>query len=151
MEYLLENPPARYNMNERVEELRCAMGIEYTVIGRHIRAARKQKKLTQEDVAEAISMSTAHFGKVERGNRPINLHRLSQLSLLFDVPLETLVEGAVIADDGATISERMLADDSDFLDKLASIAKGCSDEALRLMLRLCAAVADEDKVKPSKS
>lgn len=56
------------------------MAIEYTVIGRHIRAARKQKHLTQEDVADMIDMSPAHFGKVERGERPVNLQRLSQIS-----------------------------------------------------------------------
>ena len=56
------------------------MSIEYKVIGRHIRTARKRKNMTQEDVAAAIEMSPAHFGKVERGDRPVNLQRLSQLS-----------------------------------------------------------------------
>lgn len=67
------------------------MAIEYTVIGRHIRAAQKQKRLTQEDVADMIDMSPAHFGKVERGERPVNLQRLSQLSQALDVPLEKLI------------------------------------------------------------
>ena len=39
------------------------MGIEYKVIGRHIRAARKRMHMTQEDVAAAIEMSPAHFGR----------------------------------------------------------------------------------------
>ena len=50
------------------EGARCAMAIEYKVIGRHIRAARKQKKMTQEAVAEALGVSLNHFGKVERGD-----------------------------------------------------------------------------------
>lgn len=81
------------------------MSIEYKVIGRHIRTARKRKNMTQEDVAAAIEMSPAHFGKVERGDRPVNLQRLSQLSQVLDVPLEKLVEGAAIADDGSTVSK----------------------------------------------
>lgn len=56
------------------------MSIEYKVIGRNIRSARKAKKMTQEAVAEAIDMSPQHFGKVERGDRTINLQRLGQLS-----------------------------------------------------------------------
>ena len=40
-----------------VSEWRCAMSIEYKVIGRNIRAARKAKMMTQEAVAEAIDMS----------------------------------------------------------------------------------------------
>lgn len=84
------------------------MSIEYKVIGRHIRTARKRKNMTQEDVAAAIEMSPAHFGKVERGDRPVNLQRLSQLSQVLDVLLEKLVEGAAIADDGSTVPKLVL-------------------------------------------
>lgn len=126
-------------------ETRCAMAIEYTVIGRHIRAARKRKHLTQEDVADMIDMSPAHFGKVERGERPVNLQRLSQISHVLDIPLEKLVEGASVADDGCAVRFEADGDDTDFLESIESISKGCSPQALRLMLRLCAAVAEEDK------
>lgn len=126
------------------------MAIEYKVIGRHIRAARKQKGLTQEDVADMIGMSPNHFGKVERGDRPINLQRLSQLSQVLEVPLEKLVEGAAVADDDGVVPPAELSDGSDFLDSMENLAKGCSDDALRVMLRLCAVVADEDKTKPSR-
>ena len=121
------------------------MAIEYTVIGRHIRAARKQKHLTQEDVADMIDMSPAHFGKVERGERPVNLQRLSQISHVLDIPLEKLVVGASVADDGCAVRFEADGDDTDFLESIESISKGCSPQALRLMLRLCAAVAEEDK------
>ena len=126
-------------------ETRCAMAIEYTVIGWHIRAARKRKHLTQEDVADMIDMSPAHFGKVERGERPVNLQRLSQISHVLDIPLEKLVEGASVADDGCAVRFEADGDDTDFLESIESISKGCSPQALRLMLRLCAAVAEEDK------
>lgn len=72
------------------------MFLEYKVIGRHIRDARKQKNMTQEQVAKAIDISLQHYGKVERGDRHINLTRLAELSILLDVPIEKLVEGAVI-------------------------------------------------------
>ena len=121
------------------------MAIEYTVIGRHIRAARKRKHLTQEDVADMIDMSPAHFGKVERGERPVNLQRLSQIGHVLDIPLEKLVEGASVSDDGCAVRFEADGDDTDFLESIESISKGCSPQALRLMLRLCAAVAEEDK------
>lgn len=121
------------------------MPIEYKVIGRHIRAARKQKQMTQEAVAEAIDMSSAHYGKVERGERPINLHRLSQLCILLETPLESLVEGAALSDNGIIISSENPSNRTEFLGEIKSITKGCSKEALRMMLRLCALVAEEDK------
>lgn len=94
------------------------MSIEYKVIGRHIRTARKRKNMTQEDVAAAIEMSPAHFGKVERGDRPVNLQRLSQLSQVLDVPLEKLVEGAAIADDSSTVSKTGFTGNTDFIDSI---------------------------------
>lgn len=120
------------------------MPIEYKVIGRHIRDARKQKRMTQEAVAEAIEMSGAHYGKVERGERPINLSRLSQLSVLLDTPLEALVEGSVVT-DGSNDTMLNSSGPSEFLEAMCDISKGCSSKATRLMLRLCAAVAEEDK------
>ncbi len=121
------------------------MAIAYKMIGRHICAARKQKKMTQEAVAEALGVSLNHFGKVECGDRPINLQRLSQLSLLLEIPLETLAEGSVIADDGLIVQNANTAEASDFLNSMESLTKGCSEGALRLMLRLCADISDEDK------
>ena len=116
--------------------------VEYKVIGRHIRSIRKQKHMTQEEMAEVLEMSPAHFGKVERGDRTINLSRLAQLCRLCQVPLETLVEGAVVLDADSVPAP---ASDKEFLSTMESIAKGCSEEATRLMLRLCATIADEDK------
>ncbi len=125
------------------------MPIEYKVIGRHIRAARNRLKMTQEDVAEAINMSSAHFGKVERGERPINLNRLSQLATLLQAPLETLVEGSAINEDGSTITLPENVASESFSSAMADIAKGCSEPSLRLMLRLCADVAEADKTSRS--
>lgn len=121
---------------------RICGNVEYKVIGRHIRFLRKQKQMTQEEMAEIIDMSPAHFGKMERGDRPINLFRLAQICRLCQVPLEALVEGAVLLEtDTLTAS----SNDANFLNAMEIIAKGCSEEATRLMLRLCADIADEDK------
>ncbi len=117
------------------------MAIAYKVIGRHICVARKQKKMTQEAMAETLGVSLNHFGKVECGDRPINLQRLSQLSLLLEIPLETLVEGSVIADDGIAVQNANTAEAFDFLDSMELLTKGCSEGALRL----CADISDEDK------
>lgn len=121
------------------------MSIEYKVIGRNIRAARDAKKMTQEAVAEAIDMSLQHFGKMERGNRKINLQRLGQLSILLDVPLESLVSGCVVADGDAPATAGHMAGNEDFLKGIEALSKGCSEKALRLMLRICRDIADEDK------
>ena len=64
---------------------------------------------------------------------------------MLEIPLETLVEGSVIADDGIVVQNTNTADASDFLDSIESLTQGCSEGALRLMLRLGADISDEDK------
>ena len=124
------------------------MSIEYKVIGRNIRAARKAKKMTQEAVAEAIDMSLQHFGKVERGDRKINLQRLGQLSVLLDVPLESFVTGCVVDDHEPVLSGRLQHSEA-FMEGMENLTKGCSEKALRLMLRICKDIAEEDKTGDS--
>ncbi len=121
------------------------MFLEYKVIGRHIRDARKQRNMTQEQVAEAIDISLQHYGKVERGDRHINLTRLAELSVLLNVPIEKLVEGSVIQAESAFSVMDGSSEDSNFMEAMQQISKGCSAPALRLMIRLCSSVADEDK------
>ena len=125
------------------------MFLEYKVIGRNIRDARKQKNMTQEQVAEAIDISLQHYGKVERGDRHINLPRLAELSVLLNVPIEKLVEGSVLRTDAEFPQFQTATGNSDFLQAIQQLSKGCSESALRLMLRLCFSVADEDKTKDS--
>ena len=59
------------------------MPISYKVIGRHIRDARKSAGLTQEAAANQLGLSPEHYGKVERGERTVNLERMVQISHLY--------------------------------------------------------------------
>ena len=119
------------------------MPISYKVIGGNIRKARQQAQLTQEGLAEKMSISIAHMGKIERGERQINLERLSQICELLGVSLEAMVEGALLSE--GTLRREPLTDRTGFIAALDELARGCSDKSLRLMLRLCQDVSQEDK------
>ena len=69
------------------------MPISYKVIGRHIRDARKSAGLTQEAAANQLGLSPEHYGKVERGERTVNLERLVQISHLYGTTVCALLEG----------------------------------------------------------
>lgn len=116
------------------------MSISYKIIGRHIRDARRASNMTQEVLAEKLEMSSAHLGKIERGERAVNMERLSQICLLLDVSLEALIAGALI---GAT--SKMPETDDGFLAAMDELSRGCSDKSRRLMLHLCRAVAENEK------
>lgn len=117
-----------------------AMGISYKVIGRHIHDARKSQKLTQEAMAEMLKMSVAHYGRLERGERLINLERLSQISCILHVPLTQLVAGCI--PDSSIISEN--TPESIFLWEMEKYAHSCSQAMLDRMCRVCAALAIEE-------
>lgn len=117
------------------------MAVSYKIIGRHIRAARKASNLTQEQVAEALKFSVAHYGRLERGEREINMDRLAQLSVLLNTPIERLVEGCV-PDAPTIISETLQG--NPFLSQMAYYAQFCQEETLQRMLKVCGVLADED-------
>lgn len=69
--------------------------INYLTLGKHIKAARKARHITQEMLAEKMDVSVGHVGKIERGDRLINLERLAQICLILQVPIEDMIAGCV--------------------------------------------------------
>ncbi len=49
------------------------MRIDYAAMGRRIRARRRERKLTQEKLAERMGISASFLGHVERGSRVMSL------------------------------------------------------------------------------
>lgn len=43
------------------------MELDYRIIGSRIQARRKQKKITQEKMAEALNLSVGFISQIERG------------------------------------------------------------------------------------
>ncbi len=56
-----------------------------------IRLLRQVKGLTQEEVADKLNLSVNGYGKIERGNCDINLHRLEQIAEVFGVEIVDLL------------------------------------------------------------
>lgn len=120
------------------------MAVSYIVIGRHIKAARKACKFTQEDMADQLKMSVAHYGRLERGERFANLERLSQISIILKVPIERLVEGCVQESEEAGMDN---PSEDIFLKTMTQYAQNCSEENLNRMLRICEVLAVEELEK----
>lgn len=52
------------------------MGIDYIALGKNIKYYRKQKKLTQEQLAEQVNLSLGFISQVERGVTSMSLDTL---------------------------------------------------------------------------
>ena len=60
-------------------------------IGKNIRTFRHQHGWSQEDVANRLGISIPAFSKIETGITDINLSRLEQISILFDMTVVQLL------------------------------------------------------------
>ncbi len=56
------------------------MSPDYNVIGRRIKNARLEQKITQEELADRIDVSVAFMSRIERGASKVNLNRLTQIA-----------------------------------------------------------------------
>lgn len=66
-----------------------------------LRQIRQNKGLSQENMADALGISTTAYGDLERGKTEITLMRLDAIATIFQVPLENLLG----FEQGPTIDE----------------------------------------------
>ena len=64
---------------------------DYISLGERIRKARKQRHMTQEQLAEACDLSTAHIGHIERGTRALSIESLITISQVLNVSTDYLL------------------------------------------------------------
>jgi len=115
------------------------MLVSYRVIGRNIREARKNKGLTQANVAEQIGLSLLHYGRLERGDRRAALEQIAAIAYVLDVSVASLLEGCV-----ETLNEES-ADRKTIGTEIDSIAAGCKTQTCETMVEICRILARMDK------
>ena len=75
------------------------MAIDYASIGLRIKHARNKKKMTQEQLADALGTSREHLSRAEAGERGVSLELLIAISNTLNAPISELLA------DNLTISE----------------------------------------------
>lgn len=66
-------------------------GFDYAALGKRIRKTRKEKHLTQEQLAELCNLSTAHIGHIERGTRALSIESLITVANVLNVSTDYLL------------------------------------------------------------
>ncbi len=108
------------------------MAIDYSVIGERLKLARKEKHLTQEQLAEKIDVSIAFLSRIERGSSQINLKRLSQICEILDVTEGDILNG---------VSNKS----TKYLDfEFANLLKSCSSEKQKLIYDVAKVIANKN-------
>jgi len=67
----------------------------YTQIGVAIRALRRSRGLSQQQLADALGILRSSLTEIENGHRRLHIHELLQLTELFEVPVQALLNGVV--------------------------------------------------------
>lgn len=67
------------------------MALDFASIGLRIRHARTNKKLTQDQLAEAVGISRKHVSLIESGDRGVSLELLINISNELRVPISELL------------------------------------------------------------
>ena len=65
--------------------------LNYKALGQRIRTARQKRSMTQDKLAEACGLSTAHIGHIERGTRIPSLDTLFLIACELDVSTDYLL------------------------------------------------------------
>lgn len=65
--------------------------MEESIWGRRIRAFRKLKGFTQEELASKLGISVSVLGEIERGNRAPSEQLIEQISVVLKVKKEDLL------------------------------------------------------------
>lgn len=71
------------------------MNINYKMIGERIKTKRKEANLTQEQLAEKLSVTVGYVSQIERGITKPNLEMLSEICMLLNCPLAYLINGVI--------------------------------------------------------
>lgn len=69
------------------------MNVDYVLIGSRIKLKRKEKRMTQEMLAEALDVSVGYVSQVERGVTKISLDLLAEISGILECDIVFFVSG----------------------------------------------------------
>jgi transcriptional regulator with XRE-family HTH domain len=75
------------NLNVR---MMCMKELNYKKIGERLRKLRKYMGLTQEQVAEILSVGRDAIIRIEKGDRKIDLQELMNFSKLYNISMDEL-------------------------------------------------------------
>ena len=77
--------------------------MDFELLGKRIKSERIKLHLTQEKLAEAVDISTAYLGQIERGERNVTLDKLIPIANRLGVTIDFLLSDYINSPDDASI------------------------------------------------
>lgn len=101
--------------------------LDYYEIGQRVRKYRKACGLSQEQLAQAVGISTTHMSHIETGNTKLSLHVLASLASALSVSADALLHDTPRTDKSAVSRETQALLDT------------CTAQELRIILDIAKA------------
>ena len=77
-------------LSDQKKSYELVPGIDFKVVGDNIKRIRKEKKLSQENIADMLKISQACVAKYEKGSIQISTANLYEFSKEFSIPINDL-------------------------------------------------------------
>ena len=108
------------------------MNLDSGMIGARIREARKERGLTQEQLAEASGLSATYISNLERGLQTANLEAFASICNALRVSSVVLLQDVIDADAPAQTGE------------ITALLQGQPPETQRMLLRMLKAAITQN-------
>lgn len=105
--------------------------IDYKLIGNRIQKKRKELNLTQEQLANDLSLTTFYISKIENGKATATLDTLALIAYRLQIDLAYLITGT------STLEETY------YIDELNNICSKATKKQLDLIVKLSKVVLDD--------
>ncbi len=105
--------------------------IDYPLIGQRIKKRRNERKLTQEQLANALNISVYYLSKIENGKASATLEMLALIAHQLELELAYLITGV------STLEKHY------YTDKLQDICEKATSKQLDMIIRLSKVILDD--------
>lgn len=105
------------------------MNVDYALIGNRIKQARKEKRYTQQVLAEVLGVSVGYISQLERGITKISLDLLGAIAGILEKDVSYFVSGASVSANNYLFCE--IATD---FSKLSAADKQLTANFIKLLL-----------------
>jgi len=105
--------------------------VNYKEVGKRIRNARSDKKITQEKFAEMLGVSTGYISQIESGQKCFNLKRLKETEKILEKPTSYFIDGTEKDSNGYLI------------DEIEEIIKTIDEEKIKMIKDLAKSLSDK--------
>ena len=122
------------------------------VLGAHLKEARTQRGLTQEEFAEMLDITQKHYSEVERGINGLSIKHLLMLSNILNVSIDFLIKDNF--DEDHSFLKYMNEVPPSFIDMYISSSKFTQERMLAVIKAMYdieqAASGKNESMKPLK-